>query len=238
VINSHAQTHDSIQKIEKCICNETIMPLGYTHIINLRSGRGTTSDSSGNFILSAFPSDSILFRNLAYEEQVLIAGEIIKTDTIHMNIRLYAIKEVRIYEWGSTYADFGAKMKSMPVTENLGQKLGLPQQTGNPIPNYRNPAVLSNPMFAITNPIDFLYFNLNKQQQSIRKVDEFKRNEELIRKFESVFNRIRIAELTGLSGKELDTFLVYLNQKFQCDFNCTEIQIISEIYRHWENYKK
>jgi hypothetical protein len=232
----HAQSPDSLKRITGCICNETTIPLAYTHIINLSNGRGSISDTSGNFSLNVLISDSILFRNLAYQDLVVTGGEIQTGDTIHLKIRLYAIKEVKIFVWGSTYADFKAKMKSMPVTENFGEKLGLPQQKGNPIPNFRNPDVLSNPFFAYTNPVDFLYFNFNKKEQSIRKVMEFKQNEDLIRRFESIYNRGRIGILTGLAGEELDAFLIYLNIHFKCDFNCNEIQIISEIYMHCENY--
>jgi hypothetical protein len=114
----------------------------------------------------------------------------------------------------------------------------LPQETGHSLPNYQNPDVLSNPLFAITNPVDFIYFNLSKKQQSVRRVNEFKRNEEQIRRFESVYNRSGIGKLTGLSGKELDDFMIYLNLHFTCDFRCTEIQIITEIFNRWRDYGK
>jgi hypothetical protein len=234
----HAQAPDSLKRISGYICNETSDPLFCSHVINVSNGRGSTSDTNGKFTINAGITDSILFRNLAYHDLIISAGDFREGDTIHMLIKLYAIKEVKIFEWGSTYADFKAKVKSMPVTENMGEKLGLPQQTGNPIPNYRNPDVLSNPLFAYTNPVDFLYFNLNKKERSIRKVMEFKQNEDLIRKFESVYNRVGIGALTGLANEELDKFMIYLNLHFKCDFNCTEIQIVSEIYMHWKNYRE
>jgi hypothetical protein len=236
--NIYAQHPDSLRRTEAYVCDESIIPLAWIHIINLNNGRGTTSNIDGFFRLETGEQDTILFRNLGYEELVLPAREIQPGDTIHLKIRFYAIKEVKIFEWGSTYEDFKAKMKSMPVTESLARKLGLPEQTGNLLPNYQNPDVLRNPMFAITNPVDFIYYNLNKKQQSIRKVNEFKQNEDLIRKFESVYNRSGIGKLTGLNGKELDDFMVYLNLHFKCDFRCTEIQIITEIFDWWKNYRE
>jgi hypothetical protein len=232
-----AQNQDSIFKIKAKVCNEINAPLFYTHIINLRSGRGTISDTSGIFIINAKESDSILFRNLAYHDLVIATFELLTKKTIHMKIKLYALKEVKIFEWGSTYEDFRAKMMSLPVKEKWGEKLGLPQQKGNPISDYKNADVITNPFFAITNPVDFLYYNLNKKQQSIRKVIEFEKNEDLIRRFESVYNRKMASEITKLTGKDLDTFLIYLNNHFQCDFNCTEIEIENEIYKRWKNYK-
>jgi len=232
-----AQNADSLQRIEGFLLDKSNNPLPYSHIINLSSGRGTTSSSEGKFDIGVLSSDSILFRNIAYKDLILLAGNIHKGDTIHLEIKLYSINEVKIFEWGSTYEDFKVKMMSMPVTETWGEKLGLPQQKGNPIPNYKNASTLSNPLFAITNPVDFLYFNLNKKQQSIRKVIEFNENEDLIRRFESVYNRAGISKMTGLANAELDTFLVFLNRNFQCDFHCTEVQIISEIYKKWDYYK-
>jgi hypothetical protein len=235
--NCFGQNSDSLFRIDGFIYDESVIPLPYTHIINLNSGRGNTSGPFGNFSFNAERADSILFRNLAYKDLIIIANMIRPGDTVHMKIMLYPIREVKIFEWGSTYADFKAKMKSMPVTENLSEKLGLPQQHGNPIPNFRNTDVLKNPMFAYTNPIDFLYFNLNKKEQSIRKVLEFEQNKDLISRFESVYNRKNISTLTGLDGAELDAFMIYLNLKFQCDFNCSEIQVVEEVYKHWKDYR-
>jgi len=234
---SYCQDADSQKRIKAWVFNDTGNPLGYTHVINLSSGRGTTSDSSGNFSLSVLKGDTVIFRNVSCEELILAEQEINSGDTIFLKTKLYAIREVKIFEWGSTYADFTAKMKSMPVTESMAEKLGLPQQSGNAVPNFRNANVLGNPMFAITNPIDFLYFNLNKNEQSIRKVMEFKQNEDLIRRFESVYNRKKVGALTSLSATELDEFMIYLNTHFRCDFNCTEIQIVTEIFEHWNNYR-
>jgi hypothetical protein len=233
---SFAQNPDSIFIIKAKVCNETNVPLFYTYIINLRNGRGTKSDTSGIFTINAQKRDSLLFRNLAYQDLVIVAREILPDDTIHMKIRLYPIKEVRIFEWGSTYEDFRAKMMSLPASENWGEKLVLPRQKQNPISNYKNADVISNPLFAITNPVDFLYFNLSKKQQSIRKVIEIHKNEDLIRRFESVYNRSRISEITKLTGKDLDNFLMYLNIHFQCDFNCNEIEIENEIYKLLKTY--
>ncbi len=235
---SYSQDAVSQKRIKARVCNDSGNPLGYTHIINLSSGRGTTSDSSGNFSLNVFQGDSIIFRNVSCDELIMAADVINSGDTIFLKTRLYAIREVKIFEWGSTYADFKAKMKSMPVTISMSEKLGLPQQSGNAVPNFRNADVLGNPMFAITNPIDFLYYNLNKNEQSIRKVMEFKQNEDLIRRFESVYNRKKVGALTGISATELDDFMIYLNTHFRCDFNCTEIQIVTEIFEHWKNFQK
>ncbi|MCB8995653.1 MAG: carboxypeptidase regulatory-like domain-containing protein [Bacteroidales bacterium] len=231
------QEIDSLRYISGTIVSSENLPVPYTHVINLRTGRGMASDSSGRFKIRAFSRDSILFRNLSYEETIQSAENIISGDTIRLTDRYFAIKELRIYTWGSSYADMRAKMKSMPVTENIAEKLGLPQQSGNPVSNFRNPEVLSNPLFAYTNPVDFLYYNLSKKEKSIRKVMEIESNAELIKRFESVYNRNTIGNLTGLADEELDKFLIYLNLNILCDFHCTEIQVVKEIFSIWEEYK-
>ena len=231
------QDSDSVHSYKSIVSDKLGNPLPYSHIINLRSGRGATSNNSGIFEITAKDEDSILFRNVSCVDLVITASDILKLDTIQLETKLYSINEVKIFEWGSTYQDFGAKMMSMPVTKSWTEKLGLPQQTGNPIPNFKNADILSNPLFAITNPVDFLYFNLNKKQQSIQKVIEFQNNEDKIRKFEAVYNRKSISALTGLTNEPLDSFLVFLNSNFVCDFRCSEIQIVTEIFKQWELYK-
>lgn len=237
-LSGFAQNPDSVVRLCGVVCDENKNPLFSSHIINLNTGRGSTSDNSGYFCITAGRQDSILIRNLAYNDLTFFSGDFKPGDTLHLKTRLYAIKEVKIFEWGTSYADFSAKMKSMPVTENLAEKLGLPQQKGNPVSDFKNPEVLSNPFFALTNPVDFLYYNLNKKEQSVRKVLEFKQNEVSIRKFESVYNRSSISALTGLKNEKLDAFMVYLNLNFKCDFNCSEVQIVTEIFKHWKDYSE
>jgi len=234
---SYGQETDSLQIFRGIICDKKDTPLPYSHIINLNSGRGSTSSINGVFVIQVNKSDSLLFRNISCQDLIICPYNFSNGDTFHLEFKLYSINEVKIFEWGSSYEDFKAKILSMPVTESLGQKLGLPQQKGNVLPNYKNVDVLKNPIFAITNPIDFLYFNLNKKQQSIQKVIELQNNEELLDRFESVYNRRSIGSLTGLSGEPLDTFLIFLNLNFKCDFRCSEIQIVSEIFKQWAFYK-
>lgn len=231
------QESDSVQRYKSVVTDKLGNPLAYSHIINLSSGRGATSNNNGVFEITAKGEDSILFRNVSCVDLVIPASDIHNFDTIRLETKLYSLNEVKIFEWGSTYEDFGAKMMSMPVTKSWNEKLGLPQQSGNPIPNFKNADVLSNPLFAITNPVDFLYYNLNKKQQSIQKVIEFQKNEDQIRKFESVYNRKSISALTGLTNEPLDSFLIFLNVNFNCDFKCSEIQIVSEIFKQWEFFK-
>jgi hypothetical protein len=233
-----AQSSDSLQRITGYVYDKSNNSLPNSYILNLTKNTGTRSNYLGQFNIGACKTDTLQFSNVACKTLSFPAEKISNGDTIHLEIMYYSLKELKVFEWGSTYEDFKAKMKSMPVTETLGEKLLLPQQKGNPIPNFKNANALSNPLFAITNPVDFLYFNLNKKQQSIRKVIEFNENEKLIRRFDSIYNRTKISDLTGLENAQLDSFLIYLNQNFQCDFNCTEVQITSEIYRKWEYYKQ
>jgi len=232
-----AQPNDSLQRISAIVFDETVIPLPFTHIINLETGRGTISDTTGRFSLNVYKSDSVLFRNVSCRELKIAAREIFPGDTIRLQVKLFELKEVKIFEWGSSYADFRNKFLCLPPQENMGKKLNLPRQKSNPISDFRNKEVLSNPFFALTNPIDFLYYNLSKSEQSIRKVMELKKDEDLVRKFESVYNKERVASITKLSGAELENFMIYLNIHFRCDFNCNEIQIINEIFMHWKNYK-
>lgn len=231
------QTTDSSIIITAVACGEQGIPLQGAHIINISSGRGTTSGSDGRFSIKVLQADSLIIRNIGYYDTLIMAEKFIYEDTIFLAVKIYEISEIRIFEWGTSYADFRAKMKSMEVPESPGKKLGLLQQSGHPVPNFRNSQILSSPAFAISNPVDFQYFNLSKKEKSIRNVMEFESNEPLIRRFESVYNREKIMEITGLKGEELDAFMIYMNKEFRCSIHCTELQIITEIYSHWEYYR-
>ena len=47
-----------------------------------------------------------------------------------------------------------------------------------------------------------------------------------------------ISSITSLTGMDLQEFLVFLNEQFVCNYNCTELKIYTEIHSLWEVYQK
>ncbi len=233
-----SQENDSILLLEAVICDQDRIPLPATTVIDITSGHYSVCDSSGRFLLHAYRGDSLIIRNLSCVNKIMQAEQVLMMDTVILKTRIYALKEIRVFDWGSTYADMKNKMKSLPTEQTTGEKLGLPVQKGNPVPNYRNENFLKNPLAAYTNPVDFLYYNLSKKEKSVRKVMEFKRNEDKFRNFENVYNRENVAAITALTGTRLDSFMVFLNLNFRCDMNCPEFEIRNEIYRVWNLYRQ
>lgn len=213
-------------------------PLPYTHVINLQTNSGTTCDSSGIFKIKAGNGNILLFKNLAFIDTSVIITNTKNHLTIYLSKRKYPIPEVKIFEWGSTYEDFKQALLKMPMKENLADKLNLPKQDPHIVPYYLNSDVLSSVGFAFSSPVDFLYLSLNKKEISRRKVYELNKSKKQVDQFNAIYSYETITNITGLNDQELFKFMEYLNEHFQCDYHCSEIQIMNELYKHWNNYKE
>lgn len=234
----YSQISDSVIRISGSIHDSQGNPLPYTHVINLITKSGTTADSSGIFKIKAKHADVLYFNNLAFIDTSVVINKNQNYLEIKLSRRKYAIPEVKIFEWGSTYEDFKQALLKMPLKKTVAEKLKLPQQDPNLIPYYLDSDLISSARFLYNSPIDFLYLNLNKTEISRRKVYDLIKNKEQIEKFNKIYSHTNISGITGLKDKELLEFMVYLESRFECDYRCSEIQITKELFMHWNHYKK
>jgi hypothetical protein len=233
-----SQNPDSLKIFTGSIYDFQENPLPFSHVINLQTKSGTTTDSSGFFQIKAKFGDILLVKNLAFIDTSIIIGDPNNLTYIQLSQRKYSIPEVKIFEWGSTYGDFKQALLKMPMKENLAEKLHLPTQDPNIIPYYLNSELLSSAGFLFISPIDFLYQNLNKTEISRRKVYELIKNKEMIDNYNNIYSYENISSITGLKDQELFDFLAWLETRFECDYHCSEMQIITELLNRWKNYKE
>ena len=213
-------------------------PLPYTHIINLDSRQGDVSDSLGVFLVPAESGDHLLFRNVAYKDTVIEVEAGTGSIYIVMEKKVYVIGEVKVFDWGSSYQEFLDAARSMEDQPSMTEELGLPTQDPDFIPYYLDEKKIESVGFLINSPVSFLYYNLSRKEKSARKVYRLKKDHDLISKFKEVYNRERIAEITGLRGDQLEAFMRFLNEHFLCTYECKEIEILQEIYQWFEAYEE
>lgn len=82
-INTRVATNKK-QKIKGTIQDENGAPLAYANIWIEKSGKGTTSDESGEFSLECQPSDTIKVSYLGYQEAVFSSKDILKNKQIQL----------------------------------------------------------------------------------------------------------------------------------------------------------
>ena len=225
-----SQPNDSLVLITGVVYDEYFNPLSYTHVISTASHYGDITDTLGIFIIPYIEGDTLLFRNISFNDTLIAVDDHAFPFIIHLRKKYYILQEAKVFNWGATYDDFTEYFTNMPVMESLGETLGLPRQDPDYIPFDKDEAQIKSLGFFLHSPLSFIYYNLSKKEKSARKVYALEKNRSKIELFESIYNRQNISEISGFTGEELERFMVYLNDHFLCDYNCSEIEILSEIH--------
>lgn len=233
-----AQVIDSIFDLSGIIYDDQFHPVPASHVINLDTHQGAVTDSLGIFRLPVQYGDTLLIRNIAFHDTLVPVNGIHLQKSIVLRRKYYALQEVKIFEWGSTYADFKEAIVEMPDQQTLGESMGLPVQDPDYVPYDMDEEALKSPGFLITSPVSYFYHNFSRKARSARKVYWLEKNRELHERFEAIMAAENIADITGLEGKQLQDFLAFLNERLVCNFNCSEIQLYSELYGLWDLYQK
>lgn len=232
------QSGDSIFFLTGFVYDSLFHPVPASHVININSGAGDVTNNLGIFQLPVTILDTLYFRNIAYRDTLVPAASFSKKKYIRIREKYHPIQEARVFEWGSTYQDFKEAIIHMPNAQSLGESLGLPRQDPDYIPYNLDEQKIKSVGFLINSPVSFLYHNLSRKERSARKLFRIKRNRKKQEAYEEILSRSNIASITGISGTELDRFLYFLNERIQCDYRCTELEVYTEIHSLWELYQK
>ncbi len=233
-----AQKPDTVFLLSGIIYDDLFHPVPASHVINLNTHAGDVTDSLGIFRIPVHSSDTILVRNIAFQDTLVPVWQIIEVKYIRIKRKFYPLQEVRVFKWGSTYNDFMEAVIAMPNQQTLGESMGLQKQDPDYIPFDMNEGALKSTAFLITSPVSYLYYNLSRREKSARKVFWLNKNREKYERFDAIISLENIAYITELSGIELQKFMAFLYERMVCDFKCSELQIYSEVHSLWDVYQE
>lgn len=233
-----SQDADSSFTLSGIIYDETFSPIGATHVINMNTRAGDVSDTLGIFSFPAHVGDTLLFRNIAYQEVFIPVKQILGDGYVILRRVLYPLQEAKVFPWGSSYGDFSEAVINTPAPQTIGEALGLPRQDPDYIPFDMDAAKLKSVGFLLKSPISYLYYNLNKKEKNRRKLFWSDKNRESLDRFDAIVSPENLSHVTGLSGNKLLGFMNYLFQRLVCDHKCSELSLYAEIYVHWGVYKQ
>jgi hypothetical protein len=233
-----AQSADSLFQLSAIIYDDVYTPVPATHVINMNTHAGDVTDSLGIFRLPVHKYDTLLIRNIVFWDTLLTVNTLQSAGYVMLRKRRYLLEEAKIFEWGATYGDFREAFIEMPVQQTLGASLGLPSQDPEKVPLEMDEKAVKSAGLLFTSPVSFFYYNFNKHAISARKVYWLKKNQEKSDQFEALLSAENLAEITGLTGEELDRFQIFLAQRMVCDLNCSELDVYKEIYGLWEVYQE
>jgi hypothetical protein len=234
---AEGQDADSVFYFSGIIYNDRFEPLPNTHVLNAVSHAGSATDQLGIFRLPVRRTDTLLITNITYRDTLVPVQQLLGSGCLILHEQYYVLPGVRIYPWGSTYGDFKHALTGMPMQHSIGESLGLPGAEHGYVPIEMDEKRVSGAWYLLTSPVSYFYQNFNRKAMSARKVYWLEKNREKRELFETLMSRENISLLTGLKGEELSGFIIYLEDRMTCDFNCGEIEILSEVYAHFEAYR-
>lgn len=220
------------------VYNTEFSPLPNTYIINLNTKTGAIADEEGYFRINAKDGDHLLFRNVSCYDTIIRVNQYKSGMRILLQEKPYEIEELKVYEWGSTYEEFTKSLLEMPEQISPGVRIGITHPDFDTTEFFLREENVKNPSLLILSPVSFLYYNLSRREKIRRKAFEYEMEKGKKQFYNEILSRSNIKEISGLEGEALDEFMIYLNTHMQCKPNCTELEIISEIYYWWEEFQK
>ncbi len=192
----------------------TNVPLQFAHVQNITAQKGSYTDVKGLFKIPAEIGDTIIFSIVGYEQ----LGWAVKeqwldqsTVTFRLEKDTILLDEVHISSLPSE-EEFKQQMINLQPEDSSFWYHGM----GRPKPYDNAPLTekqVNNPLFAITQPADFLYEKFSKQAKEKRKYRQITQRESITRRVNYKFTRDFVQNVTGLEGDELTDFIYF------CDYS-------------------
>lgn len=201
---------------------DSLRPVPDTHVINVRSEKGTLTLPDGSFSIIAQPGDTLVFSNIAFSYLYWkVPSEPEGPHRILLQTRNYLLDEVSIF----TYQ----------LTTNEPKEMVLDQPLYPELPDDHFPV---KPAPGLNQPLDALYEALASRPRQIRLLREQLAKAAFREKLKSGNNRKALMELTGLELEELEQFLFYCQYSPQFIQTSSDYAFLMSLLRCYEEYER
>jgi hypothetical protein len=200
---------DSSLFLTTTVYNGSFMPLSGSHIVNTRTGRGSTTDRFGMFRMRVYSGDTLMISHLAYQDTLVTVMDLMEKAYLVLERKSYSLPEAKIFEWGSTYGDFREAIIHMPNQQTLGESLRWPRADPNHIPAEMDEEKIKSTGFLLTSPVSYFYHNYNRKARNARKLFWRGKNREAVEAFEALISPENLSEVTGYTGEDLLEFMAF-----------------------------
>jgi len=212
-------------------------PLGGSHILNLNSVRGTTTNFDGQFSIPATVNDTIMISYIGYQSiKLKITNDLLKGN--ELSITLYEkadeIGEVTV-KTHNLIGVLEVDIKQVPKDKYTRIHInGLAQtyETGKPTPKS-----FTSLNAAVFHPVDFMYNMFGKKPKSLKKLKKLKDEDELREILGQKFDREVMMEYLGMNEKQLQELLDDCNYSEYFIRTASDLQVVEAILDCHENYK-
>ena len=200
------------------------MPLEYTHILNLKSKKGSITNKKGYFFISAKKGDYIKVSFMGYHNVYKMIKQK-DTDTLIFYLRpqIMALNSIDVYPW--TKDEFKYKFVHDTILPDAVDR--LKKRIRVPLDELKFLSIPKGKGFII--PLNFKT-NKEKQIELLNKIKERIKTEKRYRAL--------IYQVTKLKDKEQDNFIKYCNLTDRYIKYARDYYLILAIKNKWEVYKK
>ena len=233
---SYAQ---DITKVKGVVINASNdVPLESVNIVNLTQVLGTSTNSKGEFELTAKANDTLHFSYLGFKSiKVRVTNDWLKygSSNIALTELALALEEVVVTQFKLT-GHLEVDIKQVTQNNNYRYSIsGLPS-TGYEA-GHRSPNAVTKVLGAIFNPADFLHRMFGKQPNEMRKLKKMKKDDEIRNLLATRFDREMLMVLLQVNRVDLDEIVSQCNYSKEFIDTANDLQVLDAISECYEEYK-
>ncbi len=212
-------------------------PLESVNIVNLNQVIGTTTNSKGEFQISAKANDTLHFSFLGFKSiKVRVTNDWLKfgSSKIELTELALALEEVVVNQLKLTgYLE--VDIKQVPdINNNYRYSISGLEGTGY---EASKKSGLTNVIGSIFNPADFLHRMFGKKPNELRKLKKMKEDDEIRNLLASRFDREMLMVLLNVDRVDLDEIVSQCNYSKGFIQTANDLQILDAISGCYEEYK-
>lgn len=207
------------------------------NIVNLNQVIGTTTNSKGEFQISAKANDTLHFSYLGFKSiKVRVTNDWLKygSSKIELTELALALEEVVVNQLKLTgYLE--VDIKQVPAINN-NYRYSI---SGLPSTGYEagKPTAVTKILGSIFNPADFLYRMFGKKPNELRKLKKMKQDDEIRNLLASRFDREMLTVLLQVDRVDLDEIVSQCNYSKGFIQTANDLQMLDAISECYEEYK-
>ena len=207
------------------------------NIVNLNQVIGTSTNSIGEFEISAKVNDTLHLSYLGFKSiKVRVTNDWIKFGgaTIKLTELALALEEVVVNQLKLTgYLE--VDIKQVPII-NDNYRYSI---SGLPSTGYEagKPTALTKILGSVFNPADFLHRMFGKKPNELRKLKKMKEDDEIRNLLASRFDREMLMVLLDVDKVDLDEIVSQCNYSKGFIQTANDLQILDAISECYEEYK-
>jgi len=235
-VYSFVMGQDATKAIGTVVNSADDKPMESVNIVNLNQVKGTTTNSKGEFAITAKVNDTLHFSFIGFKSiKVRVTNDWLKfgSSKIELTELALALEEVVVNQLKLTgYLE--VDIKQVPqINDNYRYQIaGLSKgyEAGKT-------SGLTKVIGSIFNPADFLHRMFGKKPNELRKLKQMKRDDEIRNLLASRFDREMLTALLKVDRVDLDEIVSQCNYSKGFIQTANDLQILDAISECYEEYK-